>query len=189
MNDPVYEAFFHEVYDSYHRAVFAYILTRVGQRELAKDLTQEVFLRAWNQIHVGYEMGRDTCRFWIFRITKNLITDYYRRRTTRDQAEVRMRQEALVRGPSGPSPEETYEIQSNVRRIEDAVDRLPGDLRSVLILHLVGQMNSSEIGELLEIPAGTVRYRISLARKRVRLVLSDTGPAEEGQTYERSGVE
>ncbi|TNJ64429.1 RNA polymerase sigma factor [Paenibacillus hemerocallicola] len=189
MDDPAYDAFFHEAYDSYHRAVFAYILARVGQREMAKDLMQEAFLRAWNQIHVGYEMGRVNCRFWIFRITKNLITDYYRRRTTRDQAEGRMRQDAIVRGAFGRSPEEAYEIKSNVQHIEDAVSRLPDELRSVLILHLVGQMNSAEIGELLEIPAGTVRYRISLARKRVMLELTNNETSKEGRTIEGFGLE
>lgn len=185
MDDSAYDAFFHEVYDSYRRAVFAYILARVGQREMAKDLMQEAFLRAWNQIQIGYEMGRDNCRFWIFRITKNLITDYYRRRTTRDQAEGRMRQEVLVRGAFGRSPEEAYEIKRNVQHIEEAVSRLPEGLRSVLILHLVGQMNSAEIGELLEIPAGTVRYRISLARKRVMLSLTNNEPIKEERGIER----
>jgi RNA polymerase sigma-70 factor (ECF subfamily) len=189
MDDLAYDVFFQEAYDSYHRAVFAYILARVGQREIAKDLMQEAFLRAWNQIHVGYEMGRDNCRFWIFRITRNLITDYYRRRTTRDQAESRMKQEALVRGAFGRSPEEAYEIKNNVHRIESAVSRLPDDLRSVLILHLVGQMNSTEIGELLEIPAGTVRYRISMARKRVMLDLTKNEPVKEGPAFDGSGLE
>lgn len=189
MDDRAYDAFFHEAYDSYHRAIFAYILARVGQREAAKDLLQEAFLRAWNQIHVGYGMGRENCRFWMFRITKNLITDYYRRRATRDQAESRLRQEALVRGTFGRSPEEAYEIKSNVRRIEDAVGRLPDDLRSVLILQLVGRMNSAEIGELLEIPAGTVRYRMSLARKRLTMELTNNDPPKEGRAVEEFGLE
>lgn len=185
MDDPAYDAFFHELYDSYHRIVFAYLLGRVGQREIAKDLMQEAFLRAWNQIHVGYEMGSEHCRFWIFRITKNLLTDYYRRRTTHERAESRMKQEALVRGSFGRSSEETYEIKSNVEYIESAVNGLPDELRCVLMLHLIGQMNSTEIGELLEIPAGTVRYRISVARKRVNLELARHDLAKEGKAVER----
>lgn len=189
MDDPAYTAFFHEAYDACHRAVFAYLLARVGNRETAKDLMQETFLRAWNQIHVGYEIGRDKCRFWIFRITKNLVADYYRRRAVRDQAESRMRQEALLQGASGPSPEEAYELKSSVRHIDEAVGRLPDDLRSVLLLHLVGQLNSAEIGELLDIPAGTVRYRISLARKRVRQHLASLEQRKEGESFESFGME
>ncbi|TNJ61028.1 RNA polymerase sigma factor [Paenibacillus hemerocallicola] len=189
MDDLAYDAFFHEVYDSYHQIVFAYLLGRVGQREIAKDLMQEAFLRAWNQIHLGYEIGLDNCRFWIFRITKNLITDYYRRRSTREQAESRMKQEALVRQAFGRSSEEAFEIKSNVQLIEDAISRLPDDLRCVLILHLIGHMNSVEIGGLLEIPAGTVRYRISLARKRVMLALTKNELAKEGQAVEGFSME
>jgi RNA polymerase sigma-70 factor (ECF subfamily) len=57
-------------------------------------------------------------------------------------------------------------------------------LRSVLVLHLVGQMNSAEIGELLDMAAGTVRYRISIARKRVMLDLTNNEPSKEGRTIE-----
>ncbi|OXM16335.1 RNA polymerase sigma factor [Paenibacillus herberti] len=184
-----YHVFFQEIYQTYHQPVFAFILTRVGQREIAKDLMQEVFLRAWRQIHVGYEIGRENCRFWIFRITKNLITDYYRQRTTRHKTESRIRQEAVVQGAFARSPEETYEIKRNVQRIEDAVSRLSEELRSVLILHQVGKMNSAEIGELLDIPAGTVRYRISMARKRVLLELKQNERMEEGIAVEQFGLE
>jgi RNA polymerase sigma-70 factor (ECF subfamily) len=188
MGDPAYDDFFHEVYEMYHRAVFACILARVEQREIAKDLMQEAFLRVWNQIHVGYEMGRDKCRFWIFRITKNLVTDYYRGRATRDQTDSRLRQEALVRGAFDHSPEEVYELKSNVQRIEDALRRLPDELRIVLYLHLLGEMSSGEIGESLGMPAGTVRYRISLARKRVMNEL-EKYDIKEGRTVGGFGVE
>jgi RNA polymerase sigma-70 factor (ECF subfamily) len=189
MDDQALEAFFNEVYDLYHRAVFAFILTRVGEREISKDLLQEAFLRAWNQIHVGYGMGRNNCRFWIYKITKNLVTDYYRRCSSREHAEDRMRQEAAIRRPFGRSPEEFYEIKSNVRRIEEAVNRLPDALRSVLILHMVGEMNSAEIGELLEIPAGTARYRISMARKRLMLDLTKNESMKGGRAVEGFGLE
>ncbi|SDT52734.1 RNA polymerase, sigma subunit, ECF family [Paenibacillaceae bacterium GAS479] len=184
-----YHAFFQEIYNIYHQPVFAFILTRVGQREIAKDLMQEAFLRAWKKIHVGYEIGREMCRFWIFRITKNLITDYYRQCTTRHKTESRMKQEAFLQRSFARSPEETYEIKRNVQRIEDAVRRLSEELRAVLILHLVGKMNSAEIGELLELPAGTVRYRISMARKRVLVELGENERIEEGVMVEQFGLE
>ena len=174
MDELTHEAFFDKAYDLYHKAVFAYILSRIEQREVAKDLMQEVYLRAWKQIDVGYDMGLDRSRYWLFRIAKNIIIDYYRYRSNRSETEDRMRQEALIRGAVVHSSEEAYEIKSNVQNIEDAMSQLPENLRSILILHSVGKMNSVEISKVLGIPAGTVRYRISVARKRIILSLSNT---------------
>lgn len=165
MNDQTYESFFNEIYGEYHRAIYAYILTRVDNKEIAKELLQEAFLRTWNQIHVGYEMGRQHSRYWLFRIAKNLITDYYRRRTSREKAEERIKAESLTITRSDKSPEEAYEIKYQTLQIKDSMQNIPEDLRNVLIMTVIGQMNSSEIGEMLDVPPSTVRYRLSMARK------------------------
>jgi RNA polymerase sigma-70 factor, ECF subfamily len=51
------------------------------------------------------------------------------------------------------------------------MNELPEDLRTALLLQVMGRLSSSQIGEALEVPAGTVRYRIAMARKRLAELL------------------
>lgn len=175
------EAFFRDLYDTCHRAVFAYFLARTGNRELAKDLLQETFMRAWRGIYAARSMGREAGRWWLMRIARNLLTDHYRRSAAGAGAAERMRQEAAARAAHADPVEETIQNRERVRRVEEAIHRLPGDLRQLLLMQAVGGMNSSEIGELLGLPAGTVRYRISIARRRLLEMLGDEAGGAEGR--------
>lgn len=172
MNDPHPEEFFNQLYSQYNRVVFAYILSHVSHRETAKDLLQEAFLRIWNQIHIGSELGLNESRYWIYRIAKNLVIDYYRRRSTQNRTQEKIKEIAVVNSARSRSAEEIFETKDRILDIEQAIRRLPEELHRVLTLKFVGQMNSTEIGELLEIPAGTVRYRLSLARTQLRQELT-----------------
>jgi len=75
-------------------------------------------------------------------------------------------------------------MKDRILDIEQAIRRLPEELYRVLILQFVGQMNSTEIGELLEIPAGTVRYRLSKSRMQLRQELAQA-QGEGVHTHDR----
>lgn len=172
MNDPQQEVFFDQVYSQYHRGVFAFLLAHISHRETAKDLLQEVFLRIWNQIQTGSELGLNEYRYWIYRSAKNLVIDYYRRRSTLNRTQEKIKASTALNAPASRSAEEIFETKDRILEIEQAIQRLPEELYRVLILQLVGRMNSTEIGELLDIPAGTVRYRLSKARQQLRQELT-----------------
>ena len=168
MNDPQREAFFNQLYSRYYRIIFAYLLSHVSDREASQDLLQEAFLRVWNQLHVGLEMGLDGSRYWIYRIAKNLAIDYYRRRSTQIRTRENIKNDVVNNRAVSPSAEDALITKERILHVEKAIGRLPEDLYRVLILQCIGEMNSSEIGELLEVPAGTIRYRLSMARKQLR---------------------
>ncbi|WP_274365880.1 RNA polymerase sigma factor [Paenibacillus thermotolerans] len=168
MNDSQREAFFNQLYSQYHRIIFAYIMTHVSHRETAKDLLQEAYLRIWNQIHVGINLGLVESRYWIYRIAKNLVIDFYRRRSTQNRMQERIRSNAASNKAVSRSAADIFESKERIQDVEQAIRRLPEDLHQVLMLHFIGEMNSMEIGELLDLPAGTVRYRLSMARKLLR---------------------
>lgn len=174
------ESFFRELYADSHQGVFAFLLGQTGSRETAKDLLQEAFLRVWNRIDAGYEMGLSQARYWVFRIARNLVVDHYRRQSVRKNAHDRLTAEAVAIG-SSVSAEEAYESADRLRRVDEAVRRLPEELRSVLVLHLVGKLNSGQIGEVLDLPPGTVRYRLSMARQRLRQALEERAAAGRDQ--------
>jgi len=172
MNDAQKEAFFNQLYSQYYRIIFAYMMVHVSHRETAKDLLQEAFLRIWNQVHVGLELGLEQSRYWIYRIAKNLIIDYYRRRSTQNKTHARLQVDAVNGTAASRSAEDIVATKERILDVEQAIRRLPEELYRVWMLHFIGQMNSSEIGELLALPAGTVRYRLNMARKQLRQELA-----------------
>lgn len=176
------EAFFRELYETCHRPVYAYFLARTGNKELAKDLMQETFMRAWRGIRAARSMGRDASRWWLMRIARNLLTDHYRRAAASSGAEERMRREAAACAPHAEPPDEKFDVRERVRRIGDAMLRLPAELRESLLLQSIGGLSSTEIGKLLGLPAGTVRYRVSMARRKLREMLGEDGGDATGGT-------
>lgn len=156
------DALFDTLYREHHRVLFAYLLGQVGKRESAEDLLQETFVRVWRHISEAQQIPVERLRYWLLRIARNLVLDFRRRQS------VRAREEAVVL----PALPEQDPVEATLNRergeaLDRAIQCLPDDLRTVLTLHLVGEMTSAEVGQLLERPAGTVRYQLAQARKRL----------------------
>jgi RNA polymerase sigma-70 factor (ECF subfamily) len=106
-------------------------------------------------------------RFWLFAVARNLATDHFRRQAAQANVTTQLQQQAVVTASLAPSPSVAYEQQEQLRLLDQAIRHLPEQLRTVLALHVMGELNSSEIGDLLAMPSGTVRYQLSLARRRL----------------------
>ena len=161
------EVFFNALYGDHHRAVHAYLLARTGDPETALDLLQEVFLRAWRNLDTLRARGEDRYRYWIFTVAKNLVTDYYRNVASRSSATDHLAQAAQHDARTVPGVETEVEEREEQRMLHRAIRRLPDDLRTVLLLQILGDMTSAQVGEALGKPAGTVRYQTHQARKRL----------------------
>jgi RNA polymerase sigma-70 factor (ECF subfamily) len=161
------EALFDALYEAHQQSLHAFLLGRTSDPELALDLLQEAFTRAWRNLDLlqGLPPGRQ--RAWLFATGRNLVIDQYRSRATRTAAQDALEAATRLDAPVSESAERTVERQSELRLVEAALARLPEDLRTVLALQVLGEQTSAEIGELLGRPAGTVRYQISRARSRL----------------------
>ena len=163
--DPL--ACFNRIYHQHYPALHAYFLARTGDGEEALDLLQEVFLRVWRHVHVLQEMAPDRQRYWIFGIARNLVTDHYRRHAARSETDERLVRDADRRPASHQPPEVQLEEQERMELLDHAIRRLPEGLRTILLLRILGGLSSVQIGGALGMPAGTVRYQLSLARRHL----------------------
>jgi RNA polymerase sigma-70 factor, ECF subfamily len=172
------EALFDDLYTAHRQTVHAYLLGRTGDDELALDLLQEAFVRAWRNLDTLLALPAQRQRAWLFAIGRNLVIDQYRSRATRTAAQDALATEIRHDGPVAESAEQAAEREREMRLVEEAMRRLPEDLRTVLVLQVLGEHTSAEIGDLLGRPAGTVRYQISRARKLLteELHLLEAGP-------------
>jgi RNA polymerase sigma-70 factor, ECF subfamily len=159
------EAQFDDLYEAHRQTLHAFFLGRTGDSELALDLLQEAFVRAWRNLDMLLALPAPRQRAWLFATGRNLVIDQYRARATRTAARDALVAEIEHAAPVSESAEQTVERASELHLVEAAVRRLPDDLRTVLVLQVLGEHTSAEIGELLGRPAGTVRYQLSRARK------------------------
>jgi RNA polymerase sigma-70 factor, ECF subfamily len=128
-------------------------------REDAEDVAQEAFVRAHGRI--GQLRDRERFRAWLVRMCWRLAIDRIRsekRRTAREQA---VAQSAEV------TTEDTASARERAERLWAAIDELPEKLRIAIVLSGIEGHDVAAVGRLLEIPEGTVKSRLFLARKQL----------------------
>lgn len=144
---------------------FRVALGVLRNRTEAEDVAQEALLRAYKNFH----RLRDRQRFrgWLARTAWRLSLDRLRAAGRRERRE----QAAADPGWMGAPPAETAEglaaSREFQRHLEQAMDELPEKLRIVMILAVIEGYDTREVAGLLELPEGTVKSRLHLARKRL----------------------
>jgi RNA polymerase sigma-70 factor, ECF subfamily len=163
------EAEFRRIYETHRTAVHAYFTGRTGDRWAAADLMQEVFMRAWQRLPELISKPADAQRAWIFTVARNLSIDTHRRERSRASAE-----QALGDQPAPAQPSVTTAViaAERVTVVADAIKRLPEQQRTTLTMAAAGGLTSDQIATALDVPAGTVRYRLSMARRTLAAALA-----------------
>lgn len=161
------------LFDTHRHAVHAYLLGRLGEPESARDLLQETFLRVWRRLPELRDLPAERQRAWIFAVARNLTIDTYRSRATRQAVDARLGAADQPRAPVGHQPEVRVEQAERVEQLAQAIRDLPEQLRVVLVLQTLGGLTSTEVGAALGEPPGTIRYRLSSARRRLATMLDD----------------
>ncbi len=137
--------------DMYGKKVLNYIYGFVGVKETAEELTQEVFFRVYRNID-KIETKKELFEGFIFRVARNLTIDEWRKISKRKN---------LSEETYTSSSEEDYSITDLVWR---ALERLPDDLKSIIILREFDGYSYDEISKIEGIPIGTVKSKLNRAK-------------------------
>jgi RNA polymerase sigma-70 factor (ECF subfamily) len=152
---------FRQIYDTHFRFAWR-ALRRLGVREAdLMDMTQNVFVVVHRKLS-GFE-GRSDLTTWLFGICRRVAIDYRRSARIRREVPADARQIASLSGPELPS--DTSDKAHLAALAEALLDRLPEKLRVVFVLFELDEMSGDDIAALLDIPVGTVRSRLRLARE------------------------
>jgi RNA polymerase sigma-70 factor, ECF subfamily len=161
-----------ELVASHERMVFQLALHLLGDRDEALDLSQEVFLRVFRTIHSF--RGQSALRTWIYRIAINQARNrqrWWRRRRRSDQIQlehhVRDHGEISLPGDSD-SPDRALARKEMAARLWAALDALPFDQRTVIVLREIDGLSYDEIADSLGVAVGTVKSRLTRARQTLR---------------------
>ena len=156
---------------AYETPVYNYVLRLCGDRALAEDLTQEVFLRVFQGLPKFSLRSKFTT--WLFQVTKNRVLDELRASERRPRLTVAL--DDIPPLEVVDAPLERVEAMDAVWR---SVGNLTADLKMALLLRDVVGLSYTEIADSLEITRATVKWRIYKAREDVQLAL-----AREGITF------
>ncbi len=143
----------------------------LGDRDEALDLSQEVFLRVFRTIHRF--RGQSALRTWIYRIAVNQARNrhrFWRRRHRNDQVSLDAHIAAHGEFPStlGLRPDRVYDQKQLGQRLQDALDQLPFDQRTAIVLREIDGLSYDDIAVALGVAIGTVKSRLTRARQALR---------------------
>jgi len=162
---PAFEA----LYNNYKTQIFNFIYWSVRNHEVAQDLAQDTFVRAWQ----GIRGLRDPAKFpgWLFRIAQNKIIDENRRRRTRKMTSLDKMLEDEKGFPLPPSlshsDEQRIQKDDLFSHVHLALRVLPMPYRGVCVLRYIEGMSVEEISQTLGISLGTVKSRLGRGRQRL----------------------
>jgi RNA polymerase sigma-70 factor, ECF subfamily len=144
----------------------------------AADLVQETFLRAI-KAHESFDLQEFGIRPWLLRILHNThINRVKRERRAPLATDAHVLDSAAE--PEAPPFIPPFEGSFADDKLNDALEQLPADLRTILILWAVDELSYKEMSEVLEIPIGTVMSRIHRARQRLYELLPNHASARNG---------
>ena len=155
-----------ELYDQYAGKIYAYIYRRVGQAEVAEDLTGQVFMRMLEAIRTG-QGWRSSFSGWLYRIAHNLVIDYYRRRGRVTLVDID--EAAPVRATHG-DPVRSTETLLKREQLRAALFQLTGEQAQVITLRFMDERSIAEVADLMDKTEGAIKalqYRAVLALRRV----------------------
>ncbi len=167
-----------EMVRAHHRRVYGLCYRFTGNAADAEDLTQDIFLKIYSNL-ASFDTGRGSLQVWITTMTRNHLVDHFRRtrnlRATSslddgwDAAEDLKPADRLV--ARGISPHEAAAQNELAKMVQGALARVSVDLREAVILRDLQDLDYKEIAQVLSIPEGTVKSRISRGRAELARLL------------------
>lgn len=174
------------LYDLYADRLFRYLLARVGDPDVADELTTEVFMRAMrylDRFHISSEHPAATMSAWLYRIAGSVASNYRRSERRRPQvAEMADWWEAS----RAPDPERWVEEMEELEKLAQAVSQLSEDQRLVIVGKFGEEMSNAEIGQMLGKSEGAVKSLQHRALRTLARLLGRSNGRETG-SHEREG--
>jgi RNA polymerase sigma-70 factor (ECF subfamily) len=142
-----------ELYDRHHESIFRYVQSRVYDRDLAEDLTGEIFTRMVTSLP-GYRLRGIPFRAWLYRIARNLVVDHYRKESGRVSVPL---YHAESTGEAASNPAWIVEHKLTLERVQRALARLDPSQQEVVVLRFLLGLSLREVALTLNKTVAAVK--------------------------------
>jgi RNA polymerase sigma-70 factor (ECF subfamily) len=162
--------------EKYQERVYHMVYGMVRNREDARDITQDAFVKAYNKLSTF--RTESSFYTWLYRIAMNLAIDFLRK--TKRRGESSFDEQIASKDDDGglselhvaDSPSKSLERKQLMGSILDALDQLPDDQRQIILLRELEGLSYKEIADVTGVPEGTVMSRLYYARKKLQTLLA-----------------
>ncbi len=159
---------FGDLYESYLDQIYRYIFYRVANAFEAEDLTETVFLNAWEALPklAVKKSGLANFRAWLYRIAHNVVVDHHRG----SKPEISL-DDALSVADTAESPESAAQTSFDSQRLATAISRLEPNLQQVLVCRFINSLSHAETAKIMDIQPGHVRVLQHRALKKMATLI------------------
>jgi len=163
-------AAFEQLITPYEQLVWRVCWHYIHHTEDARDCAQEAMVKAWRALpRYRQECSLET---WLYRIAASCCLDFLRRQKRRAaESTDALAESGFDPADPAPQPEETILRRDEKQQLRNAMDQLPEDMRTALILSAVEGRKYEEIAQITGVAAGTVKSRINRARQKLTEIL------------------
>jgi RNA polymerase sigma-70 factor (ECF subfamily) len=159
------------IFDRHGGAAFSLAYRMCGRQAMAEDIVQDAFLSLWRG-GARYQAARGSVRSWVLGAIHHKAIDSFRHETATSGRDVND-EPAAERIPARERPDLQIERRDDARQVRGALERLPAEQRRVIELAYFGGFTHTQIADMLELPAGTVKGRMRLGLTRMRASLGE----------------
>jgi len=168
------ETGFDELVRRYQQRVHSLLYRLVRNTEDARDLAQDVFVRAFRALP-GFQ-GKSSFYTWLYRIAVNCAFNLMRsrgRQKAKAGSEIQLNEEAMLNLPSSETPQSDFHRSELRRAIATAVETLPERQQAVFVMRQYEGMSNNEIAEVLGLSAGAVKSHYFFAVHKLQVALKE----------------
>ena len=158
---------FADIYDELITPVYRYIYYRVDNA-IAEDLTEDTFLKVWQNLKKYKKKRKNPFSSWVFRIAHNLIVDYYRKNRVIEEIN-----DNIVDTDKDNSPEEKTHTKLTNIRLRKVIRRLPDNYQEIIILKYINELDNKEISAAIGKSESTIRTIQFRALEKLRSMLGE----------------
>ncbi len=161
------ESWFTNLYREYGDVIFRHCYFRVSNRERAKELSQDVFIKAWQRLAEGEDIGN--MRAFLYKVANNVIIDEWRKKKSLSLDQLQ------DKGfDPGSDPSSLLDVGMEGRDLIKYLDRMGQPCRDLLVMRFIDDLGPKEIAEIREETQNIVSVSINRCLKKVRLLIQGT---------------
>ena len=162
---------FVRVYDRYVKKIYRFVYLKVSSQEIAEDITSEVFLRVWKRYRKQELDNIKDPGSFLYKTAKNLLVDYYRKRT---KIAVMSLEDKKEIPDAGQQIDKKEIVRQDIEKISNAISQLKDEHQDLIIWYYIEEVPISEIAKITNKTENAVRVAIHRAMNKLKEILEAT---------------